>query len=252
MWSLLCCLLPALPGTTPPDTLHLEVGSRAVNGRIYAPHTARVVVRVGDANSPPTTEWTNQLTLGDSAGRPVMRWVTRGTSPQPNGGTLTWELRQTYDAETLAPYGYASESSLGGYSRLRFEGPRVRGIRRLPGDSAERAVDLVLDRPGFIASASDLVPLAAGLREGAVMTAPFWAPGMTRTETRVFTVLGRTPTLVEGKTWDAWKVEERRQADGQLLGTWYLVEQSPYMVYGETPLPDGRVRRMTEVEVSAP
>lgn len=33
-------------------------------------------------------------------------------------GTVTWELRQTYDAVTLAPYGYSSTSSNGGYRRL--------------------------------------------------------------------------------------------------------------------------------------
>jgi hypothetical protein len=154
----------------PPDTLHLHVGSPAVNGRIYAPHTARVRVQVGDSASAPTAEWTNDLTLGDSAGRPVMRWITKGTQFAPNGNRVTWELRPTYDAVTLAPYGYQSRSSLGGYSRLTFDGPRVRGVRKLPADSVERAVDLTLDRPGFIASASDLVPLAAGLKAGQVMT----------------------------------------------------------------------------------
>ena len=256
MLPLALALLVA-PGTArdtvlPPDTLHLHVGSAAVNGRVYAPHLARVRVQVGDSASAPTAEWTNELTLGDSAGRPVMRWITRGTQFAPNGNQVTWELRQTYDAVTLAPYAYQSRSSLGGYSRLTFDGPRIRGVRKRPADSVERAVDLTLDRAGFIASASDLVPLAAGLEPGRVMTAPMWSPGMTATETRIFTVLGQEPTLVEGKRWDAWKVEERRQADGRLLATWYLVTGSPYMVYGEVVLPDGRIQRITEVEVATP
>jgi hypothetical protein len=28
-----------------------------------------------------------------------------------------------------------------------------------------------------------------------------------------------------------------------------LLDKSPYMVYGEVPLPNGQVRRMTEVEI---
>ena len=73
---------------------------------------------------------------------------------------------------------------------------------------------------------------------------------MTKSEMRVFSVLGKTPVDVEGSIVNAWKVEERRQADGQLLGTWYLLDKAPYMVYGEVPLPNGQVQRMTEVSVS--
>jgi hypothetical protein len=51
---------------------------------------------------------------------------------------------------------------------------------------------------------------------------------------------------------NAWKVEEHRESDGKLLATWYLLDKSPYMVYGEVPLPDGSVQRMTEVEVPIP
>jgi hypothetical protein len=57
---------------------------------------------------------------------------------------------------------------------------------------------------------------------------------------------------VEGSEVNAWKVEERRHADRSLLATWYLTETSPYMVYGEVPLPNGEVRRMTEVAIPSP
>lgn len=229
------------------DTLWLEVGSKEVNGRVYAPHLARVRVHVGEGEGRKTAEWTNELTLGDSAGRPVMRWVTKGTRFPPNGATTTWEIRQTYDAVTLAPYGYASSSSLGGFTRLALDGKRVRGTRRAPGDSAVQQVDVTIDRPGFMASASDLVPLAAGLREGVVMVAPVWSPAMTRSDLRIFSVVGRVTVNVEGTDVKAWKVEERRHADRSLTATWYLTETSPYMVYGEVPLPDGQVQRMSEV-----
>ena len=259
MISALCVLItlpfcrpagtPAWSPQTHSDTIRLEVGAKEVNGRVYAPHAARVRVRVGSDDSPLTAEWTNELTLGDSAGRPIMRWITRGTQFPPNGTPVTWEIHQTYDAVTLAPYGYVSSSSTGGFNRFRLEGRRVRGTKRTPGDTTVRAVDFELDRPGFIASASDLVPLAVGLKDGAVMTAPVWGPAMTKSELRIFSVLGKTPVMVEGTQLAAWKVEERRHADRKLLATWYLTEASPYMVYGEVVLPNGQIQRMSEVEI---
>ena len=232
-----------------PDTLRLEVGSPHVNGTIYAPHAARVRVRVGEGDGRLTAEWTNELTHGDSAGRAVHRWVTKGTRFLPSGDTVRWEILQTYDARTLAPYAYTARSSTGTFTRLTMDGRRVRGTRKVSPDSAERTVDLVLDRPGFIASASDLIPLAAGLKEGAVMTAPMWGPNMAASELRIFTVVGKVPVDVEGTRITAWKIDEFRHADRKLLATWYMTEASPYMVYGEVPLPNGQVQRMTEVAI---
>jgi len=244
------CPAPSAPLTSPPaDTIRLEVGAKQVNGRVYAPHAARVRVRVGADDSPITAEWTNELTLGDSGGRPVMRWITKGTRQAPAGGTMTWEIRQTYDAVTLAPYGYHSSSSLGGFIQLTLDGTRVRGTKRVPGDSTVQPVDVTLDRPGFVASASDLLPAAVGFKEGLVILAPFWGPAMTKAEMRVFTVIGKTRMKVEGSDLNPWKVEERRQSDGMLLATWYLLDTSPYMVYGEVPLPNGQTQRMSEVAI---
>ncbi len=231
------------------DTLRLEVGSPQVNGTIYAPHAARVRVRVGEGDGHLTAEWTNELTHGDSAGRAVHRWVTKGTRFLPSGDTVRWEILQTYDARTLAPLAYTARSSAGTFTRLTMDGRRVRGTRKVSPDSAERAVDLVVDRPGFIASASDLIPLAAGVKEGAVMTAPMWGPNMAASELRVFSVLGRVPVDVEGTRVTAWKINEHRHADRKLLATWYMTEDSPYMVYGEVVLPNGQLQRMTEVAI---
>lgn len=230
------------------DTLRIEVGSAEIRGRVFQPHAARVRVYVGDERRL-AAEWTNELTLGDSANRPVMRWVTRGTRFPATGSSSTWELLQTYDAETLAPYRYTSTSSLGASTQLTIDGRRVRGTRRLPGDSVTQTVDQTLDRPGFFAGASDLVPVAAGLKKGLVMIAPFWSPAMTASESRIFSVLDKTVVEVEGEKISAWKVEEHRASDRRLLATWYLLEDSPYMVYGEVVLPNGQLQRMTEVAI---
>lgn len=234
------------------DTIRLDVGSRAVDGRVYAPHAARVRVWVGPGEGRMRAEWTNVLTHGDSAGRKVHRWVTTGTQITPSGDTVKWELRQTYDARTLAPYGIARRTSTGAFSFLQIDGRRVQGSRRAGANAVLELLDYEVVRPGFVASASDLVPLAVGLKTGRVMIAPIWGPTMTASEMRVFTVIGKSDVNVEGTVVNAWKVEEHRQADGKLLATWYLVEKSPYMVYGEVPLPDGTVQRMTEVEIPSP
>jgi hypothetical protein len=231
------------------DTLRLHVGSAEVRGAVYPPHRARNRVYRGPEGSPPVTTWTNELTLADSAGLRVMHWVTRGTRQAPGGQSVEWELRQTYDANTLAPYAYALSTSDGTFTRLTISGRRVRGTRRTASDTAVQPVDLTLDEPAFIASASDLVPLAVGLREGAVMTAPVWGPAMANSEVRVFSVLGRERVQVEGTWVDSWKVEERVRSDGRLVATWYLTEQSPYMVYAEVPLANGQVQRMTGVHL---
>jgi hypothetical protein len=229
--------------TTRSDTVTIEVGSAHLNGRVFEPHAARVRVYVGDAL---TNEWTNELTLADSAGRRVMKWVTR-TVTSPSG--VMNELHQTYDAVTLAPYVYNSTSSNGAFTRLVLSGKDVRGTRKMPNDTAARDVRLTLDRAGFIAGASDLVPVAAGLKPGRVVIAPVWGPNMTASDMRIFSVLRDTVVVVEGTPVNSWKVEERRQADRSLVATWYLIEKRPYMVYGEVPLANGQVRRMTEVEI---
>ena len=239
----------AQPAVPPPgDTLRLEVGSAEVRGSVFAPHAARVRVYVGDERRL-SAEWTNELTLGDSANRPIMRWVTRGTRFPTTGSPTTWELRQTYDAVSLAPYRYTVSSSQGASTQLTIDGPRIRGMRKLPADSAAQAVDQRVDRAGFFAGASDLIPVAVGLKKGLVMIAPFWSPGMTASEARIFSVRDRTTVNVEGVDVSAWKVEEHRASDRRLLATWYLIEESPYMVYGEVVLPNGQIQRMSEVAI---
>jgi hypothetical protein len=236
----------AVAGAVSSDTIRIEVGSPLVNGRVYAPHRARVRVHLGSTDTPPTNEWTNELTLGDSAGRPVMRWVTLGQFDTATG-RAGFELRQTFDLETMAPYGYALTTRSGARIRLAIDGNRMYGTRKLANDTVVQQVDQVIPRMGFIASASDLVPLAVGLKKGAVIIAPVWGPNMATAESRIFSVIGQEPTMVEGTEWNAWKVEERRETDRKLLAIWYLLDESPYMVAGDVFLPNGQVQKMTEI-----
>jgi hypothetical protein len=247
---LLLCAPGQAGAQTGGEVLRLEVGAREVDGRVYKPHAARVRVYVGQG--PPRSEWTNVLQVGDSAGRPVHYWTTTGTQVTPAGDTIRWELQQTYDAITLQPYSIVRTASNGMESRLRIDGLRVHGTRRMNASAPVEQIDFTIDRPGFVASASDIVPAAVGFKEGRVISVPIWGPGMTRAEQRRFTIIGKVDVDVEGTSVNAWKVEEHRESDDKLLATWYLLDHSPYMVYGEVPLPDGRVQRMTEVEVPMP
>lgn len=236
----------AAPAASAGDTIRIEVGSPQVDGRVYKPHRARVRVHLNSLDTPPVQEWTNELTLGDSAGRPVMRWVTLGQFDSATGKP-GFDLRQTFDAITMAPLGYKLTTRTGVQMQLAIDGKRMRGTRKMGADSAVREVDQAIPRLGFIASGSDLVPAAVGFEAGRVIIAPVWGPNMPDAEWRIFTIVGQEPTMVEGKEWNAWKVEERRESDRQLLAVWYLLDESPYMVAGDVFLPNGNVRKMTEV-----
>src|SRR5690606_35267824 len=113
---------------------------------------------------------------------------------------------------------------------LAMDGHRLIGTRKLPSATEAQQVDQQVPRRGFIVSASDLVPLAAGLEAGKVIVAPVWGPNMATAESRIFSVIGKVPTMVEGTEWNAWKVEEYRESDRRLMAIWCLVEGSPYMV----------------------
>lgn len=240
----LALLAPQAPQT---DTTRIEVGSPAVNGTVYRPHRARVRVHLNSLDTPPTNEWTNELTIGDSAGRKVMRWVTLGQFD--SAGTPGFELRQTMDHVTLALLGYNLKTRNGVRVSLAIDGNRMYGTRKLPNNPDTVRVDQVVPRIGFIASASDLLPAAVGFKAGDVYIAPVWGPNMPAAESRIFSVIGQERVMVEGKEWEAWKVEERREADRTLLATWWLLAASPYMVAGESYLPNGQVQKFTEIEL---
>lgn len=237
---------PSLPSR--PDTVRIEVGSRAVNARVYKPHRARVRVRDGGPDGRVTNEWVNELTLGDSAGRPIMRWITTSMIGPQAGNTL----KQTYDGETMAPIAYLSQQNSGASTQFQIEGNRVVGSRRTAADSTRRPFEMRLDRAGFMASASDLIPLAVGMRPGLVIIAPVWGLNMATADERSFTIVQKVKTPVEGQIWDAWKVDERRTADHSLVATWYLVEDSPYMVAGEMVRADGGISYASEVALDMP
>ncbi len=246
--TLLLSLALTLAGAgqaTAADTVRIEVGSPLLDGSVYKPHRARVRVHLNSLDTPPTNEWTNELTVGDSAGRKVARWVTLGQ--RDANGEVGFDLRQTFDLVTMAPLGYRLRTRAGVDVSLAIDGNRMRGTRKLPNNPDVEQVDQHIPRMGFIASASDLVPLAVGLEAGKVIIAPVWGPNMATAESRIFSIMGQVPTMVEGKEWQAWKVEEYRESDRKLLAVWYLLEESPYMVAGEAYLANGNVQRMTEI-----
>lgn len=102
-----------------PDTVFADVGSHVIDARLFKPHAARVRIYRGDTL---VGQWTNELSLGDSAGRRVMRWVTTGEAVPANPNRPLGVLRQTYDAVTLAPLGYSNVVNSGASSQLRIDG----------------------------------------------------------------------------------------------------------------------------------
>jgi hypothetical protein len=244
--AILATGLTSVDGRAQSDTLFTEVGSPMVDARVFKPHAARVRIYRGDSL---VAQWLNELHVGDSAGRPVNRWVTTGEAVPLLPNRVLNVLRQTYDGITMAPRGYNSQSSSGAWISVSIDGKAVRGRRRTATDTTIQSVELTLDRPGFFQGASDLVPIATGQKTGTVIVAPMWSPNVAAADDRVFAVKQDTTLMVEGTAVVARKVEERRRSDGSLYANWYLLTLEPYMVYGEIPLPDGRVQRMTEVGV---
>ena len=246
--SLLLLLALATPGDASfqaRDTVRIEVGSPLLDGSVYKPHRARVRVHLNSLDTPPTNEWTNELTIGDSAGRRVARWVTLGQFDA--NGQPGFDLRQTFDHVSMALLGYRLKTRAGADISLAIDGHRMRGTRKVPSNPEVQQVDQVIPRLGFIASASDLVPLAMGMEAGKVIIAPVWGPNMATAESHIFTIVGKVPHTVEGTEWQAWRVEEYRESDRKLLSVWFLLEESPYMVGGENYLPNGSVQKMTEI-----
>ncbi|HRP08188.1 MAG TPA: hypothetical protein PLL69_06830 [Gemmatimonadales bacterium] len=229
------------------DTTRIEVGSPLIDASWFKPHRARVRVHLNSLDTPPVNEWTNELTIGDSAGRQVARWVTLGQFDST--GTPGFDLRQTFDHTTLALLGYRLQTRGGADVSLAIDGNRVSGTRKTSAASGMEQVDQVIPRMGFVASASDLVPLAMKFQAGQVVIAPLWGPNMATAESRIFHTVGEVDITVEGKPWNAWKVEEYRESDRRLMATWFLVEESPYMVAGEVYLLNGNVQKFTEVEL---
>jgi hypothetical protein len=86
------------------------------------------------------------------------------------------------------------------------------------------------------------------MRSGMVIVAPVWHPMQTEVKEVIFTIVGEVDVEVEGETVRAWKVEERNYADKVLTATWYMTEQSPYMVLAEIPV-EGGIQRMTGVDL---
>lgn len=229
------------------DTIFLSVGSPRVDARLFRPHAARVRVYAPDGRL--VQEWDNELWVGDSAGRPVLRWSTTSRPVEGFPGRPMTRLLQTYDGITMAPLGFLSISGTGSYVSLAIDGNRVRGVRRANLRAALEEVDTTLETPGWFLGASDLVPIAAGLRTGELLVAPMWGPNLPGPEYRVFEVFGDTTLSIEGLRVRARKVEERKRSDGTLTATWWLTLAEPYMYYGEVPHPAGGVQRMTEVPI---
>src|SRR5688500_7771406 len=140
--SLPLLLVPAALAAQPAshDTIRLELGSTEVVASYFQPQAARVRVYVKSpaGEERMRAEWVNVLTLGDSAGIKVHRWVTTGTQYPATGAPLNWELKQTYDAKTLAPYGIARTASNGSASAFRIDGKNVTGWRRASATAPQR------------------------------------------------------------------------------------------------------------------
>ena len=94
---------------------------------------------MGEGEGRLTAEWTNELALADSAGKRIMRWVTKGTQFAANGTTTTCEaLWMGKPVVTLA-----GEMHMSRVGATLLESA---GLDDLVATSAENYVQIAIDR----------------------------------------------------------------------------------------------------------
>ena len=227
------------------DTLHIPVGSPAVDGSIYQPHVGRVTrLHMEGGRTDTTAVWLNTLELGDSAGRAVHRWLTSGWSGPPGGARNEFNLRSTFDARTLALLGWHMKTGSGFEGSLAVDGRRVRGAVKPPSADGPQQVDFELPDAGFAAGAADLIPYAVGLREGLTMTLPLWSPPGRKLETEVWTVTGIEQIAFDGRTVPSYVMEHFAPGDPKAKGRIWFVDEPPYVVQWDLFPEEGVVVRM--------
>ncbi len=201
----LAALLAAAPAAaqTPADS-SVVVGDARIDGTRVRPGRAVFAWEMirGDQKMPVGT-LTDEITLAQEGGRPVLRRVL---SLQAMMGSLVDST--TSDARTLAPISERAHQPRRAVA-LDFDGRRVRGSIT-PTGGAPTAVDTASPRPAFNPGSWDLVLRALPLAEGlAVRYAVFDVdqPGERWYSARVVGV-----ERPEGTTAEAWKVEMERGA----------------------------------------
>lgn len=227
------------------DTVHVAVGSPLVNGTVYRPHVGRVTrLRIADGRTDTTAVWVNTLVIGDSAGRAVHRWYTRGWSGAPGGPRNRFDLWSTFDATTLALLGWHLKGGAGFEARLAVDGRSVRGTTRPPDAPAAQPVEFELPEAGFASGAADLIPYAVGLREGLTLTLPLWSPPGRKFETETWTVVARDSVAFDGRTVPSWVMEQHAAGATRAKGRIWFVDEPPYVVRWDVFGDDGAVVRM--------
>lgn len=227
------------------DTIHVPVGSPAVDGSVYRPHVGRVTrLRIEGDRTDTTAVWLNTLEIGDSAGRPVHRWLTSGWSGPPGGARNQFDLRSTFDGRTLALMGWHMKAGSGFEARLAVDGRSVRGTMKPPSAAEPQAVEFELPEAGFASGAADLIPYAIGLREGLTMTLPLWSPPGRTLETQVWTVTGIQQIEFDGRTVPSWVMEHFDVGDPAPKGRIWFVDEPPYVVQWDLFPEEGVLIRM--------
>jgi hypothetical protein len=230
------------------DTLCVAVGSEMISGLELPVHGSKIDrFQLDPGQAPRNIGWiTNVMSIGDTAGRPVFRFITEGEARQPNGQANRYTLYTTFDRKTTALLGYFISGSLGREVRLTLDGNRVRGTIRPSADAAVQPVDVTLSRPGFLGSSMDIQLALLPLRPGLTIELPVWMPGMTDAESRWYVVVSQGTAKMGGKTVDAWVTEEWNADRSRKLSTMNVIKSAPFMEWQEFDQPSGGKLRLVQ------
>lgn len=237
------------------DTIDVGVGSPLIDGARMRSFTTRIrTFRVAGADPALVSEATNVITLGDSAGVPVVRVRSSGWSMGPKG-RIESTTDFTFDRATLALRGMVSRAADGSERALHADGRSVEMVVPLPNGAPP--LRTALATPGFYGPWSDFVVEELPRRVGTVYRVHLWRPapqpgGPPRIveETHLYTVARREDVAVLGKTYrQAWVIEDRLAGNDALAGTMWIVDGPPNLVRWLIAMPDGSALRVDQALV---
>lgn len=198
----------------PPSIERIDVGSASVSASFLVAtteHWKETLVNVQNI-AIERGLWTDELTRVDIAGRPALRRHINVVTPE---GKFREEVDLTVDARTFAPIRTTERNGAGLTLAFDFDGPRLKGERVTPPESAVRQIQWTAPMPFFdyYGGMMDLflatLPFKPGYRATFPATMATTAPGADPSEIHwpIVQVMGEEDVRSGGAIYKAWRVE---------------------------------------------
>jgi hypothetical protein len=232
-------MIPCLLGAQPQDTVNLYVGNPSVDGRIYQPHVAAVVVStVKNDRVVQTVKYRSRTFLTTRMGIPVCVVTSEPYADSPDQ-KLRGEV--VLNQRTMALIHIEQQDGSGRSLVANVDGRHVTGTLKRAEDSTSAPFDFTLDSESYYFPFLDAAVGATPMHIGQVYRAPTFGfgDGQRKTEWHTVRLTKRDSVTVLGKTSYAWLLEDT----GPLPQRIWITDEPPYLPLVLTPAPDGSTRR---------